>query len=150
MFKNLTGITAVGMTSSERTYTLGKNCNIYTTTAGVAIAEQGKVVSGEYIDIIRGIDWLEATIQETIYAELINTDKVPYTNEGIGIIEGLLKKALDEGVRAGVLASYEVTVPLIGDISDADKIDRILPDITFTGILAGAIHKIEIQGVVTV
>jgi len=150
MFKNLSGITAVGMTSAQRTYALNKNCNIYTTTAGVNITERGQVVSGEYIDIIRGIDWLEATIQETIYSELINTDKIPYTNEGIGIVEGLLKKALDEAVRAGVLASYVVTVPLIADISDQDKIDRILPDIEFTGILAGAIHKIEIAGTVTV
>lgn len=150
MFKNLSGITAVGLTSAQRTYALNKKCNIYTTTAGVAITEKGQVASGEYIDIIRGIDWLEATIQETIYAELINVDKVPYTSEGIAIIEGLLKAALDEGVRQGVLASYVVTVPEIGDISDQDKIDRILPDVEFTGVLAGAIHYIQIAGIVTV
>lgn len=150
MFKSLSGITAVGLNSSQRTFALNKNCNIYTTTAGVDITENGKVASGEYIDIIRGIDWLESTIQETIYAELINVDKVPYTDEGVAIIEGLLKEALDEGVRKGVLASYTVTVPLVADISDQDKIARTLPDIEFTGILAGAIHYIQIAGIVTV
>jgi hypothetical protein len=150
MFKNLSGITAVGLNSSERTFALNKNCNIYTTTAGVAITENGKVASGEYIDIIRGIDWLESTIQETIYAELINVDKVPYTDEGIAIIEGLLKEALDEGVREQVIASYTTTVPAVADISSQDKIARTLPDVEFTAILSGAIHYIQISGVVTV
>lgn len=150
MFKSLSGITAVTMTSSQRTLALGKNCNIYTATAGVNITEQGKVVSGEYIDIIRGIDWLEATIQENIYSTLINVDKVPFTNEGIGTIEGILRSSLDEGIRAGLLASYTVSAPDISEVSDANKLARTLPDLTFTAILAGAIHKIEIAGTVTV
>jgi hypothetical protein len=150
MFKSLSGITAVGLNSSQRTFALNKNCNIYTTTAGVDITENGKVASGEYIDIIRGIDWLESTIQETIYAELINVDKVPYTDEGIAIIEGLLAKALDEGIRQQVIASYTTTVPAVADISDQDKIARILPDVEFTAILSGAIHYVQINGVVTV
>lgn len=150
MYKSLSGITTVSLTSSQRTFALGKNCNIYTATASVGMTEKGQVVSGEYIDIIRGIDWLEATIQETIFSTLINVDKVPYTSDGIAVVEGLLKSALDEGVRKGVLASYVVIVPEIGDISDQDKIDRILPDVEFTGVLAGAIHYITISGTVTV
>ena len=159
--KNLTGITSVYLTSSQRTYALGKNCNIYTSTAGYAATERGDVVSGEHIDVIQGIDWLEAYIQELIFAEMIK-DLPPYTNEGIGIIEGLLKKALQEGQRRDVLATsgltdadgndvgFIVEVPLIADIDSADKIDRILPDVTFTAILAGSIRYIQISGVVTV
>lgn len=162
MFKNLSGITAVELNSGQRTYALGKNCNIYTSTAGVAMTEQGKVVSGEYIDIMQGIDWLEATIQEYIFARLVVVDKIPYTNDGIAIIEGLLRKALQEGQRQGVLATsgltdsngndvgFIITVPLAADISSSDKIDRILPDIEFQAIVSGAIHKVEIAGTVTV
>ena len=161
-FKNVSGITAVTLTSGERTLALGKECNIYTETSGVNMFEEGVVVSGEYIDIIRGIDWLEATIQETIFSELVNVDKIPYTDEGVSVVEGLLRKALQEGQQVGLIANsgltdsndndvgFIITIPLVADISDQDKIARTLPDIEFTAILAGAIHKIEIAGIVTV
>jgi len=42
-----------------------------------------------------------------------------------------------------------VTVPDIADVSAGDKGTRTLNDVTFTGILAGAIQKINVQGTVT-
>lgn len=150
-FKNISGITSYNLTSSERGFVLGKNGNIYTETAGVDITEEGVVASGEYIDIIRGIDWLEAIIAENIYSTLVNVDKIPFTNEGIASIEGLLRESLDEAVRAGLIADdYVTTVPKVADISTANKLARTLPDVEFTATLQGAIHKVEIQGTVSV
>jgi hypothetical protein len=159
--KKLSGITAYNLTSAQRTFALGKNCAIYTTTAGVPSTERGDVVSGEHIDVIQGVDWLEALIQETIFEELTKGIP-PYTNEGIAIIEGLLKQCLETAQRKGIIANsgltdangndvgYIVSVPLLADISSQDKINRILPDVTFQAILSGSIRYIKISGVVTV
>ena len=150
-YKNFAGITSYNLTSGERAFALDKSANIYTETAGVDITEVGKVASGEYIDIIRGIDWLEARLAENIFSELINVPKIPYTDEGVAIIEGLVKEVLDRAVVQGIItADYVVTVPLVADIPDADKLARNLPDVKFTATLQGAIHTVEIEGVVSV
>ena len=151
-FKTIVGVAAYGLTSSERGYLLGKNVNIYTATAGVSHTEDGKVVSGEYIDIIRGIDWLESSIQEGIFTQLMTNRKIPYTDEGItmvaGVLEGKLKLAATQGVL--IRSSIIITVPKLADIPVGDKTSRTLPDLDFTANLQGAIHKVEINGTVSV
>jgi len=151
MFKTLTGVAAYEITSSQRTTTLGKDCNIYTETASISMTEEGKVASTEYIDIIRGIDWLEATMSENIFSELVNTRKIPFTDEGATSIEGIVKGALDEAVQNDLISDdYTTDVPLIADVSSANKLARSLPDVEFTATLQGAIHNVVINGVVSV
>ena len=55
-------------------------------------------------------------------------------------------KRLDEAVRNGYLASYTISPPFVDDIATNDKANRLLPDIPFEGVLAGAIHTIKING----
>ena len=153
MFKTLTGIVATVLTSAERTYALAKNCNIYHTVGGVDMTEEGKVASGEYIDIIRGIDWLKARMMEKIFGHLVNLPKVPFTDAGIAAVEADVRAILDLGIAKGLIAltpAYTVTVPLATDVSSANKIARNLPDVKWYASLAGAIHKVGIAGIVTV
>jgi hypothetical protein len=151
-FKTIAGVASYNLTSAQRTNALAKNANIYTETAGVDITEQGVVASGEYIDIIRGIDWLESRLQEDVFSLLVNTDKVPFTDEGITQVSGIVQAVLEEAAAQGILVldSIVLTVPLASEVSTANKTARILPDIEFTATLQGAIHKVEITGVVTV
>lgn len=150
-FKTLAGVDSYSLTSTEVTQALGKNANIYTAIAGVDVTQEGKVASGEYIDVIRGIDQLQARIQEGIFAELVNVRKIPFTDDGVQVVTGLLQQAIDRSVQDGLLtADYEVTAPLVENVDAADKTNRLLPDVTFTATLAGAIHKITINGVVSV
>ena len=148
-FKNLNGIAASVLTTTQQNNVLNDKGNTYETFAGVAITREGTVASGEYIDVIRGIDWLEARMQEDIFSALIQVSKIPYTDEGIAVIEGLVRKRLQIAVRVGLLSSFTVSVPKVADISNNDKAQRLLPDVRFTGVLAGAIHKVQVRGVVT-
>ena len=64
-----------------------------------------------------------------------------------------MKASLRAAVNQGILAADPaptVTVPKVADVSAADKTARLLPDMKFTGTLAGAIHKVTITGVVSV
>jgi hypothetical protein len=81
-FKSLTGIIADDLLSSQSSAVFTNNGNTYETFAGQSITRYGKVSSGEWIDVIRGADWLQARLQENLYSTLINVEKIPYTDAG--------------------------------------------------------------------
>ena len=75
-------------TVAEARYQLELNDgNHYTVTGGVNITLQGTMCSGRFIDITRGIDFIQARMQEALFGQLVNTDKIPFTNIGVGGIE---------------------------------------------------------------
>jgi hypothetical protein len=149
----LTGVEVYSLTSSQFSKAAAKNCNVYTSLADVNCTQFGTVGSGEYIDVIHGIDWLGAKIQNLIFtaikAQGEENGKVPFTDAGVQIIVNALKSALDAAVTVRLLASYDVTYPEVTDVSSTYKGTRLLPDIKFTGELAGAINKVKLSGVVT-
>jgi hypothetical protein len=150
-FKTLTGVPSYSLTSAQEDAIHDKNGNIYTPVAGVSITSNGTVASGEYIDVIRGIDWIVAAMQETIFGELVNLRKIPLNDGGIQVITGLVRGVLVDAADQEIIDvdSIVVTAPDAADISTADKAARTLPDVTFTATLSGAIHKVEINGTLT-
>lgn len=151
-FKTISGITADSITPNDENNLLGANVNIYYNKGSVSITRDGKVASGEYIDIIRGIDWIVARMQEAVYSLMVNSSKIPYNDAGIQLVAGAMTGVGKEAERLGILntGSFVVTTPLFANISSADKIARTLPDMQFTGVLQGAIHKVVIEGTLTV
>ena len=112
------------------------------------------MVSGnEFIDVIVGRDWLAARIQESVYALLVNNDKVPFTDAGITMVGTQVKNELALGVNQGYLTddpAPEVILPKAADVPPSDKAARFLPNVQFTATLAGAIQKVQIQGYISV
>lgn len=150
-FKTLAGVTASALTDSEALAAVGKNVNIYQEIAGVSITREGKMAGGEFIDIIHGVDWLQARMTERIYGALVNLPKVPYTDAGIAVIEAEIRAQLEDGVAVGFLAedpAFTVTVPKAADVPAQDKADRALNGVSFEATLAGAVHAVTINGVV--
>ena len=150
-FKTLTGVTDDGITTTQSTRARGKNCNTYETIGGVAITREGVMASGEFIDVIVGADWMESRIEENVYSVLVNSDKIPYTDAGGAVIENQIRGVLQEAVEADYITSdFTVTVPKVSTVSSATKATRVFPTVTFAATLAGAIHKTNINGVVSV
>lgn len=151
-YKTLRGVTADKINGNQETALQNKNCNYYSEVGGVNITQEGKVASGEWIDIIIGTDWIEARLREAVYGALVNNRKIPYDDSGIAIIEGLVKSVLSQAAAAGILQgdSIEVTVPKYKDIPQADKLARKLPDVKFTALYQGAIQRTTINGTISV
>jgi len=150
-FKSITGITPDnGLTGTQEVNLKDQNVNFYKAIAGVPIVQEGVMASGEYIDIIRGIDWLEANMAADVFGLLVSVPKVPFTDSGVAQIESVVRARLVQAVRVGLLASFELTVPKVADVPQSDRAIRKLPDIRFSGVLAGAVHAVEIRGVVSV
>lgn len=150
-FKTLATIVPDALTATARGRIFDKNANSYEEISGVNITRYGTMGSGEYIDIIRGADWLEATMQAELYTLLVTQDKVPYTDKGLGSLEALVRAALEEGIDAGFISEItSITVPEVASISVVDKAAREVTGIEFAATLQGAVNKVTIQGVLTV
>lgn len=151
-FKTLSGIVPDKLSGTARTNIENVNGNWYNRVGGIAITEEGWMGDGSFIDEIRGVDFIHARMQEAIFARLANLPKIPYTNAGADIIvnemEAVLKRAEDQGIL--VPGQSSVTKPNVRNLPFNDKATRVLPDLKFAGILQGAVHKIKINGVVTV
>lgn len=154
-YKSVSLVTVSNLSDGQKTAAHGKNANTYDLVASVNITEEGKVCdggNGEYIDVIRGVDWIKVNMSADIFTLLVNAPKVPYSTAGIAQIQGILITVLSTAQTQGILTIDQtpvVSVPDVGDVSAADKASRTLNDVTFSGVLAGAIQKINVQGTVT-
>jgi hypothetical protein len=152
--KTLAGVSVdTKLTTAQKGIIDGKGGNTYRVVAGVNITLFGNVSSGSFLDITRGRDWLKARMQERVFVKIQGAPKVPFTDPGIAQIQAEVDAQLLDGVEVGLLAADPApvtTVPLAANVSATDKQNRLLPDISFTATLAGAIHTVEISGVLSV
>ncbi len=156
-FKTLDGIVPADVTTTEVNDLHDAYVNTYVQKYGVNQTSEGKVTSGEYIDVIRSQDWVEARIAEGISRLLFTTSKLPYDHRGIAMVvaevESVLKLATDQGIIAldddgnGI---YEVTAPSRADIPAVQRAQRVLPDVDFSFTIGGAVHSVEVHGVIQV
>jgi hypothetical protein len=152
-FKTLVGVANSNLTTNQSANALNKNANTYQSIGSVNITQNGTTGSGEFIDIVRGIDWLTNVIQTNVYSILVNNPKIPYTDAGIAMVQGQVFKSLQLGIDQNFLSDDPapiVTVPLASAVPAIDKTQRILRNVNFTATLAGAIHAVVIRGVVSV
>ena len=89
---------------------------------------------------------------------LINKNKIGYSQGGIdsalSILKGTLNRLSEPTLSnlLGVLIRETIVVPKIlrEDIPVGDRGNRLLPDMTFTATIQGAIHKFEVAGIIQI
>lgn len=163
--KSLVTVTNSKFSDTEKSYIIAKNANTYEQYAdniylfgvGTESKVSGKVVSGEWIDIVRDRDWLVNDIQTAIAGVMIRNSKIPYTNAGIALIINTLRARLQNAQLQGVIApdekdslgetvpGFTLDYPNAADVNADIKASRILY-ISFIGLLAGAIQLVQIDG----
>lgn len=140
------------LTETQKNNLFKRNINFSERDAGIDFTRSGFTMSGEWIDVIRGVHWQTADISVSLKGLLLSQKggKVSYDNGGIARVREVLTTSLQRGVNRNFLESFVATVPLVAQTSKQDRLDRILNNVTFTAILAGAIHEIVVRGTVTV
>jgi hypothetical protein len=149
--KTLTGQIASVLTDSQISALEGKNANYYITVAGQSLTRKGTVAggSGQWIDVMVGIAWLQSIMQQDLFTALVTTKKIPYTDAGIASVCSIIRADLDTAVSRGVLTEdYELPIPKASDYTSAQKQSRELPGLTFTAPLAGAVNEMTVVGTV--
>jgi hypothetical protein len=149
-FKELAGITADKLTTTQSNNAHAKNVITYEaiTGAGLNRTVNGRVADGTAIDFIRNIDWVNARITERLYSA-IDTG-VRYDDDGIAVIGGNVQAILSNAIDKGIAARDPfptVTVPKKSTISSTDVANRFLPDVHFTFTLLGFIESVSVNGI---
>lgn len=152
-FKTLAGVSTVTMTATQRSNLRAKNGNSFENVAGFNMTFEGTTADGDFIDVQRGLDWLEDDMAKSVFGALAGADKIPFTDAGVALLEGQMKASLRRAVARGILSSDPApttSVPKVADVSTDNKAARNLPDMKFDGETAGAVHKANIAGTVSV
>lgn len=117
---------------------------------GVSFYHEGDVASGEFIDTIRGADWLKNLVKLELMNLMLNQrgGKISYAKPAK--VLNTINSCLDIAVGTGFLDGYKPAVaPDYLLIPFATKVSRILEDVNWTGFIAGAVHNIITNGNLT-
>ena len=160
-FKDLPGVAVENISPQQLDTIKSKNGNVFYVTAGIRMYDSGVTSGGSWMDEIHGMDALAEEIRVRVFGLLARVStKVPYNESGMSSLEAEVEGALGQFVTNGYLTSRVDTqgdilpaylvwhLPVI-DASAGDKAARIAPDIEFTARLAGAIHEVLVNGVLT-
>lgn len=160
-FKDLAGVKEELLDPDNLISIKDKNSNVLYSTASVRMFDEGKMVGGNFIDEIHGMDALAEEVRTRVFGLLSRTStKVPYTERGMSQLKAEVEGALSQYVNNGYLGSrvnsqgdiepaYRVwSIPVV-EASPTDKANRIAPDIEFVARLSNAVHSITVNGVLT-
>lgn len=154
-YKNmiLKGISSQSLTDSEITAIHDKGGITFITKAGDNVTSEGKVAGGEYIDIIDSQDYIISNLEYRTQKLLNTSDKVPYDNSGIALLQSICEDVLKDAYNNGIIASnddgtpaYSVNYALREDCTNDDKTARRYIGGSFSFTLQGAVHTVEITG----
>jgi hypothetical protein len=154
-FKQPAGVPVTTLNPTQKANLDGKNCNYYYDVGSdLYITGEGKVPSGEWIDVVRGRDAAAAEIQTEVINAVTDTavSKISYDDSGIQVIAQAVLSALRRfEKKPGLLIALSsvVTSPKAADVSDADRSARVLNGVTWVAQLQSAIHSGVIRGTVT-
>lgn len=145
------------ITKSKLTEYHSKNINAYVHKAGYDVTSEGKLLNGEYIDILDAKDWLITQIKYQLQQCLIINDKIPYDNNGIALLESTVVNVLQDAYNNGIIAvndngepSYTVNFARRSETKASDRELRQYVEGKFSFDLAGAIHSVTINGVINI
>lgn len=159
--KELATVVPSALSTDQKKQLANSHINTFLRYGGCSCTIGGYTLAGEWIDVIRFRDWLKAEMQINVFNALKVNRKIPYTDAGIGLIEGKMEETLKRGQDIGGIApteygqdgdtvyGYTVTVPRISDLTEAERKSRKLTGCRYTARLAGAIHAVEIEGFLT-
>lgn len=154
--KELAGVVVSSLSATQEGNLTTDNINNYQLIANLGATRPGVVTSGEWIDVVHGVDALKADIQASVWTVIANSDKVPYTDAGLDLIASAILAALKrfEGTdpnQTGLLVrgSSKVIMPSAASISAADKRNRILRNVRFSALFEGAVHAVQLVGTLT-
>jgi hypothetical protein len=160
-FKQLAAVYPSDISTTLRMALTEDSSNFFAQYAGRNITMNGKVRANEWIDIIRGRDWLQNDMRLRIYNLLILNPKIPYTNSGIAKVQNEMIASLKAAQTRGIVAENEydengelvlgfvTSVPNSQSLTATQKASRILRDCKFSARLAGAIHVVNVSGALT-
>ena len=166
MYKQEPGVTAETLNDTQMSALEGKNCNVFVEYDNqTAIIEKGVMASGDFVDVITGLDWFAVTLQTALYNTLYTSaTKIPQTDAGNHILSTVIEKTCNQALANGLLGpgqwnnagfgslaqgdflpkGYYIYAPPISSQTQADREARKSVPFQIALKLAGAIQTIDV------
>ena len=160
-FKVLASVYPSKLEDTEMKALEDKNLCYFITVGSKNVTMRGITVGGEWADIIRFRDWLQNDMQLRVVNLFITNPKIPYTDNGIALVQNQMIASLKAGQAAGgipesefdedgnEIPGFQTSVPLASSLTASEKASRKLTKCKFKARLAGAIHFAELKGSLT-
>lgn len=152
-FKKLIGVDPAQYDATTLLAIHALNGFAYVAKNGNYQTSEGTVLSGEYIDVIHGKDWVKVNMEQAISTLFVNNDKISFDDVGIPQIEGEARTILEIAGQQGIIAADEAGQPLYSitaknrnQTNAADRVERHYKGLSFSLELAGAIHEATVTG----
>lgn len=158
-YKNLllAGVPTLKMSGEELAAAHRAGCVCVVEKAGDTVTSEGKVASGEYLDVLDARDFLVGEIQYRTQKLLNQEEKIPYDNNGIALLESVCVNVLAGGYAAGMIAEkedgsgdYTVAYAPRNATLPEDREKRHYAEGKFSFALAGAVHSARVYGTIVV
>lgn len=159
--KTMPGVVAPELTLNERSNIWTQNVNFYRTINGVGAFWEGKVASGQYVDVIRFGHWMKYRSEESIFAYMSRR-----SNQGLSLKMSdddmlnlkavLMNSPINPGITNGaILTGFDtdnqvfydpiITIPRRSSIPTNDLAARTLNNMKVEVVYNGALHFIKIR-----
>ena len=155
--KTLTGVATQNYTSTQTSAFEAKNVMYYVSFQGAGSVFNSKLSSGQFFDTIEFADWLRARIGESIYGVIkqksVSGLKISFDNAGKAIIKQYALQPALYGQSVGSVSldsKPTCRAPSREEISDANRANRLLPNVVVELQYTNAIETVEVRAYVNI
>lgn len=156
-FKTPQGVTLANLTEGEKDALDEQNVNYLAKEYGFVYIKNGVCADGEFIDVLLGADYCAKRVRDKVYTVLTTEADVPYTDDGFTLIGSGVVSALNDAVDNHIIAKdsesgagqFEVAIPVRSEVSEEQARARLMPDIHWSAVVEGAVHRTVVRGVLT-
>lgn len=156
-FKTMQGVAVDTLDATQRSACEAKNVAYYATIADTNCVLNSKMASGQFLDTIVFSHWLSARVKESLFGLLKRKSdlglKVSYDDAGFDQIRQAIWNVINVGLANGSISQDVrpvVRTPEREDILEADRANRILPDVIVEVLYTSAVHKVLVRAYVTI
>lgn len=159
------GVVADNLTRTQIDNVDTKKGNYFTTFGGIDYIREGRMVSGEWIDTMRGADNMALDLQRELARVIASANnagrKIPLTDEGVAILKDsvagimeqyvnrnfIIDNIIEEDVNGNTTTrrGYSISAALVSSLTTTQKANREAPDIQVVGYLANAVHHATVK-----
>ncbi len=163
--KTLVGVAPEKLTTTQETNIVAQNGNIYRREHGVNFYRDGRMVSGNFCDVIHHALWVKARVAESLFGLLKRQSDllkgVRFTSTGLaqirqaifnnpinpGILNGSIANEINVSKESGLKEDLRPTIfiPDRADITTDDITQRILDGVVVEYVYAGFIHYVKVK-----
>jgi len=160
-YKAVNGMPPFALSSELRNGIAEAKSNAFINVSSKNYTVNGMTRIGEWIDVIRGRDWLTTEIRQRIFSLMAKEPKIAFLDGGLVKIQNELTACLKAAQERSIIEldtfddddnevpGFVINIPRMADITPHQRASRKLSGCTFTAKLAGAIHAVEVHGTLT-